>query len=79
MMGRPVCVLPASESAGFCSAAVAETLSTISASVVGGNACRVPVNGRRLDAAEIAADPQRAIALCHAVDLVAAAVATKQT
>ncbi|MES3035982.1 MAG: NADPH-dependent FMN reductase [Gemmatimonadota bacterium] len=79
MLGKPVCILSASSSATFAPAALVETLRTMSGTVVSGAAITVPVNGRRLDAAAIAAEPDLAAVLRHALALVAGSVSAPQT
>ena len=79
MVGKVVCVLNASSHATFAPASLAETLRTMSAVVVPGAAITVPVNGRRLRADAIAADPELSAILLHALTAVAAAVTAPQT
>jgi chromate reductase, NAD(P)H dehydrogenase (quinone) len=79
MVGKPVCILNASDASLFGPRALVETLSTMSARVVSGGAITVPVNGRRLDAEEIAADAALATALRAALGHVAAAVRLSRT
>ena len=79
MVGKPVCVLSASASSRFGPAQLTETLRTMSALVVTGEAVTVPVNGRRLDAAAIAADALLRGELTNAMAHVAAAVNAPQT
>jgi chromate reductase, NAD(P)H dehydrogenase (quinone) len=60
MHGKLTCVLSTSEHAQFAPVALVETLRTMSVSIVTGAAVVVPVNGRRMHAADIVADPQLA-------------------
>ena len=79
MLGKPVCILSASESATFAPAALVETLRTMSAVVVNDRAITVPVDGRRLDAAAIAAEPDLAAVITQMLALVAGSVSPSQT
>jgi chromate reductase, NAD(P)H dehydrogenase (quinone) len=79
MVGKPVCILNASTASRFGPAALVETLSTMSAHVVGGDAITVPVNGRQLDALGIIADAALATRLSAALEQVAAAVTRVHT
>lgn len=79
MVGKPVCILHASESSHFGPAALTETLRTMSANVVTGDAIIIPINGRRMDADAIVAEGELADKLRRALALVAAAVVVSQT
>ncbi len=73
MPGKPICVLNASSSSRFGPASLVETLRTMSCLVVTGDAITVPVDGRRLDAAAIAADPHLSAVLNDALTAMGAA------
>jgi chromate reductase, NAD(P)H dehydrogenase (quinone) len=79
MVGKVVCVLSASSHATFAPASLAETLRTMSAIVVSGAAIAVPVNGRRMNAAEIAGDVALAEAIRGVLSSIAAAARDAQT
>jgi chromate reductase, NAD(P)H dehydrogenase (quinone) len=79
MVRKRVCILHASASARFGPAALAETLRTMSAHVVTGEAIIIPINGRSMDAAAIVADRELADGLRQALALVAAVGASSQT
>ena len=57
MIGKPIALLNASARATFAHPQLAETLRTMSARLVDGASLVIPLAGRRLDAAGIAADP----------------------
>jgi chromate reductase, NAD(P)H dehydrogenase (quinone) len=63
MHGKLACILSTSEHAQFAPVALVETLRTMSVSIVTGAAVLIPVNGRRMRAADIVADPQLATLL----------------
>jgi NAD(P)H-dependent FMN reductase len=63
MVGKPVGLLNASSRSAFAHAQLAETLRTMSAHLVEGATFTIPLDGRRLDAEEIAADPALAAML----------------
>ncbi len=75
MPGKPICVLNASTSSRFGPASLVEILKTMSTLVVTGDAVTVPVDGRRMDAAAIAADAELRAVLDDAIAAIAAAVA----
>ena len=57
MIGKPIALLNASERSTFAHPQLAETLRTMSTALVDQASIVVPLDGRRLDAAGIAADP----------------------
>ena len=77
MVGKPVGVLNASARAGIAHAALAETLRTMSTALVPGASITVSIDGRRLDAAGIAADPTLASLLQGALDAMAAVISSR--
>lgn len=79
MPGKPVLVLNASAGAHFGPASLVETLKTMSAHVIGGAALTVPVDGRRWDADQIAADPGLSAVLRTALRLLMNATSDKRT
>jgi chromate reductase, NAD(P)H dehydrogenase (quinone) len=79
MVGKVVCVLSASTGSRFGPTSLVETLRTMSATVVTDAAITVPVNGRRLDAAAIAADGELAAVVRDTLRQIAAAVHAAQT
>jgi len=68
MIGKPIGLLNASARSTYAHPQLAETLRTMSANVVEGASLVVPLDGRRLDAAGIAADPALAALLRNALD-----------
>lgn len=68
MIGKPIGLLNASARSAFAHPQLAETLRTMSATVVDGASIVIPLDGRRLDAAGIAADPALASLLRRALD-----------
>jgi NAD(P)H-dependent FMN reductase len=68
MIGKPIGLLNASARSTFAHPQLAETLRTMSATVVDGASIVIPLDGRRLDAAGIAADPALASLLRRALD-----------
>jgi len=74
MVGKPVGLLNASARAVVAHAALAETLRTMSTALVPAASIVVPLDGRRLDAAGIAAAPTLAAALRGALDALAGSV-----
>jgi chromate reductase, NAD(P)H dehydrogenase (quinone) len=79
MVHKPVCVLNASANSSYGPASLTETLRTMSAQVITGDYITVPVNGRRLDAASIVADPVLSASLSAALDHVAMTMSLRQT
>jgi chromate reductase len=75
MIGKPIGLLNASARSTFAHPQLAETLRTMSTVLVDGACLMVPLDGRRLDAAGIAADPALAAALRSALAALGAAVA----
>ena len=63
MIGKRVVLLNASGHSTFAHPQLAETLRTMSASLVDGASVVIPLDGRRLDAAGIASDPALSAAL----------------
>ncbi len=74
MLHKPVGLLNASPRSTHAQAALAETLRTMSLSLVAGASIVVPVSGRRLDAAAIAQDAELASALRAAIRALVEAV-----
>ena len=74
MIGKPIALLNASARSTFAHPQLAETLRTMSTALVAGACVVVPLDGRRLDAAGIAADPALAALLRTALDAVAAVI-----
>ena len=74
MPGKPVGVLSASSYSSHARASLVETLRTMSAHVVEGAVRVVPLDGRRLYAAEISSDPDLAGILREVVDALSHAV-----
>jgi len=68
MIEKPIGLLNASSRSTFAHPQLAETLRTMSAILVEGASIVVPLDGRRLDAAGIAADPELAALLRRALD-----------
>jgi chromate reductase, NAD(P)H dehydrogenase (quinone) len=75
MYGKVACILSTSALAQFAPAALAETLRTMSVTVVTGAAIIIPVNGRRLSAEDVAMDAELAPILQRALSDLARAVA----
>jgi NAD(P)H-dependent FMN reductase len=73
---KPIGLLNASPRSTHAQASLAETLRTMSAVLVEGASITLPLAGRRLDAADIAADPALAALLRSALDSLIGAVAT---
>jgi NAD(P)H-dependent FMN reductase len=76
MIGKPIGLLNASERSTFAHPQLAETLRTMSTALVEGASIVVPLDGRRLDAAGIAADPALATRLRGALDALAGVVSS---
>ena len=74
MIGKPIALLNASARSTFAHLQLAETLRTMSTALVDAASIVVPLDGRRLDAAGIAADPALAALLRTALDALAAVV-----
>lgn len=74
MLGRPVALLNASPGSTHAQASLAETLRTMAAVVVEEASVAVPLRGRGLDAAAIAADPALATVVRGAVEALARVV-----
>ena len=68
MIGKRIALLNASARSTFAHPQLAETLRTMSATLVDDASVVVPLEGRRLDAAGIAADPALAALLRRALD-----------
>jgi len=77
MIGKPIGLLNASARSTFAHPQLAETLRTMSTRLVDGASLVVPLDGRRLDAAGIAADPDLAARLRAALDAVAAVISSR--
>ena len=77
MVGKPVGLLNASARAVIAHEALAETLRTMSTALVPAASIVVALDGRRLDAAGIAADAALAARLRGALDALGAAVAAR--
>ena len=71
MIGKPIALLNASERSSFAHSQLAETLRTMSTALVDQASILVPLDGRRLDAAGIAADPALAALLRTALHALA--------
>lgn len=71
---KPIGLLNASPRSTHAQASLAETLRTMSTELVPGASIDLPLSGRRLDAAGIAADPALAQLLRRAVEALAGAV-----
>jgi NAD(P)H-dependent FMN reductase len=76
---KPIGLFSASANATHAQASLAETLRTMSTVLVAGASLALPLNGRRLDAAEIAADPDLAHQMRSALDALAGAFAEYRT
>jgi len=72
---KPIVLLNASPRSTHAQASLAETLRTMSAELVAGAAIDLPIDGRRLDAREIAADPALAAPLRSGLEALVGAVA----
>lgn len=72
--GKPTGLLNASARATHAQAALAETLRTMSARLVPAAVAVVPLDGRRMDAASIAADARLAWIIGEAIDALAKAI-----
>lgn len=68
IVGKPFALLNASPRATLAQASLAETLATMSATRVPEASIALPLLGRRIDAAGIAADPELSGALRHALE-----------
>jgi NAD(P)H-dependent FMN reductase len=68
MIGKPIALLNASARSTFAHPQLAETLRTMSTRLVDGASLVIPLDGRRLDAAGIAAEPALASLLEDALD-----------
>jgi len=79
MPGKPACVVSASAAARFGPPSLVETLCAMSTVVVTGDAVTIPVNGRRLDAAGIAAEADLANGIRAALGSIAETVTAAQT
>jgi chromate reductase, NAD(P)H dehydrogenase (quinone) len=73
MIGKPIGLLNASSRSTFAHPQLAETLRTMSTTVVPEAGLTVPLEGRHLDAAAIAADPALATMIRAALDALSAA------
>ena len=71
MIGKPIGLLNASARSAFAHPQLAETLRTMSTALVAEASVTVPLDGRRLDAAGIAADPVLRPLLERALDALA--------
>lgn len=71
--GKPIALLNASARSTHATAALAETLRTMSTVAIADASRTVPLDGRRLDAAAMAADPELAVVLREVVAAVAVA------
>lgn len=78
MPHKPIALLNASPRSTHAQASLAETLRTMSAQLVPGASIELPLGGRRLDAAGIAADPSLAHLLRSALTAMLAAVPAYQ-
>jgi NAD(P)H-dependent FMN reductase len=74
MIGKPIGLLNASARSTFAHPQLAETLRTMSTALVEGASLVVPLDGRRLDANGVAADPALANLVRAALDALGAAV-----
>lgn len=75
---KPIGLLNASPRATHAYAALVETLRTMSTRLVSGAAATLPLDGRRLDAAAIAADPALSVSLRGALEALLTAVADRR-
>jgi NAD(P)H-dependent FMN reductase len=73
MIGKPIALLNASARSTFAHPQLAETLRTMSTALIAEASVTVPLDGRKLDAAGIAADPALAARVRGALDALAAA------
>ena len=78
MIDKPVALLNASQRSSFAHSQLAETLRTMSTAFVDQASIVVPLDGRRLEAAGIAADPALARRLRVALDAVAAVISSRR-
>lgn len=67
LVGKPVALLNASPSATLAQASLTETITVMSARVVGEASLRIPLKGRNLDASGVAGDPELARLLTAAI------------
>jgi NAD(P)H-dependent FMN reductase len=74
MIGKPIGLLNAAARSTFAQPQLAETLRTMSTRLVDDACLVVPLDGRRLDAAAIAADSALAALLRRALDALAAVI-----
>ena len=74
MIGKPIALLNASARSAFAHPQLAETLRTMSTALVAEASIVVPLDGRKLDAAGIAADPVLAARVRGALDALAAVI-----
>ena len=74
MIGKPIGLLNASARSTFAHRQLAETLRTMSATIVEGASIVISLDGRRLDAAGIAADPVLAALVRRALDALATVI-----
>jgi NAD(P)H-dependent FMN reductase len=72
---KPIVLLNASPRSTHAQASLAETLRTMSAELVAGASIDLPIDGRRLEAREVAADPALAARLRSGLEALAGAVA----
>ena len=79
MVGKPVGLLNAAARSHFSHDALVETLRTMSTNVVPEASIVVPLDGHRLDAAGIAADPALAALLRSALEALAAAASASRS
>ena len=68
MIGKPIALLNASARSTFAHPQLAETLRTMSTALIAEASVTVPLDGRRLDAAAIAADASLAATIRQALD-----------
>jgi len=74
VVSKPIGLLNASPRSTHAQASLAETLRTMSAVLVAGASVELPLNGRRLDAADIAADADLAPLLRSALEAMIGAI-----
>lgn len=78
MPGKPVALVNASPHATHAQASLAETLRTMSVELVSGSPFAVPLAGRGLDEATVAADPEVASVIQAALEALTRAVESKR-
>jgi chromate reductase, NAD(P)H dehydrogenase (quinone) len=74
MIGKPIALLNASARSTFAHPQLAETLRTMSTALIADASVTVPLDGRKLDATGIAADPVLAARVRGALDALAAVI-----